>query len=35
MCTSTLVEDANGSRLAGAPVVKDENMSHGLNMQQK
>ena len=29
MCTSTLVEDANGSRLVGASVAKDENMPHG------
>ena len=35
MCTSTLVEDANGSRLVGAPVAKDENIPHGPNMQQK
>ena len=29
MCTSTLVEDGNGSKLVGAPVAKDENMPHG------
>ena len=29
MCTSTFVEDVNGSRPVGAPVAKDENMPHG------